>query len=118
MALPFSESLAAAAGAAATEVALPAVAVAVTFYASYSVGEYIGEKTGISEWIAVEMAGAWVWAVSEKESKGELIEGSEEIHTDHKHGPYTDGHRHWEERHTDPKTGKTRIIRRTGPLNK
>jgi hypothetical protein len=52
-----------------------------------------------------------------KKKTGKVIGGSEKIHTDHPHGPYKNGHRHWLEKHTDPKTGKTRIVRRTGPLH-
>jgi RHS repeat-associated protein len=47
---------------------------------------------------------------------GEKIPGSDDIHTDHEHGPYKQGHRHWLERHVDPNTGKTSIVRRTGPI--
>jgi len=44
------------------------------------------------------------------------IPGSDTIHTDHPHGPYKDGHRHWLERHVNPKDPtKQRIVRRTGP---
>jgi len=67
----------------------------------------------------------WNWIkdkVSNNRSKSgktcEKVPGSEETHTDHDHGPYKDGHKHWQEKHTDPKTGKIRTVRRTGPLEK
>ncbi len=62
--------------------------------------------------------GGEVCPINDKKPSGEKIPGSDEEHYDHPHGPYKDGHKHWLEKHTDPKTGKTRIVRRTGPLDK
>ena len=48
---------------------------------------------------------------------GIKIPGSDVIHTDHPHGPYKEGHRHWLEWHTNPyDPSKRRKVKRTGPL--
>ena len=45
---------------------------------------------------------------------GKIVPGTEEIHNV-QHGKWPPGHRHWVEKHTDPKTGKERLVRRHGP---
>jgi RHS repeat-associated protein len=56
------------------------------------------------------IAGILAWAVGNKHVP---VPGSEEIHFDHPHGGMQP-HRHWREKHRDPKTGQERIVRRTG----
>ncbi len=54
---------------------------------------------------------------SKRRQTGTKIPGSDVIHTDHPHGPYKEGHRHWLELHTNPlDPSKRRKVRRTGPL--
>jgi hypothetical protein len=45
---------------------------------------------------------------------GKIVPGTEEVHNV-QHGKWPPGHRHWLEKHTDPKTGKERLVRRHGP---
>ncbi|MBI4846878.1 MAG: hypothetical protein HY810_10490, partial [Candidatus Omnitrophica bacterium] len=73
------------------------------------------ESCGIGASIGLEL-GVGKFYSKRKREKGEKVKNSEAIHEDHDHYPYGRPHKHWLEKHFNPKNpSKTRIIRRTGP---
>lgn len=61
-------------------------------------------------WAGGAIGGIIAWATGDT---GVPIPGSETIHYDHPHGGMQP-HRHWLEKHKNPKTGQGRTVRRTG----